>query len=960
MTDLQAQLAQLKVLYEQGFLSETNYHAALIGLGVKQPAPLVETDAGELLAAGESITATPEVTSGKVEGSGAIAQDHGVAAGAEGVAVGHDVHGDIIVVADPDRLWLDIRRRPPAEELRQATKSYLTHLVDRYRYLDFRGMGVADRVPLRLPLLEMYIPLKARVELPDGETWSRQLQLAGRQVSADEAEIIGLRLSTPIPIADLLKQNDGLILLGDPGAGKTTFLKYLTLQLALGRGEALGLDSRLPVLLPLSAYANALADRDVPLDYFIATYYRDRGVDLPIGPMLEEALDKGGALLMLDGLDEVKELAQRHLVIQRVEEFFTFQRQRGNKFVLTSRIVGYREVRATAEGLIEATLVDFVDEDIVQFVDQWTAALERAARGATPMAAQQAAQEREELLHAIHHNPGVRRLAANPLLLTILALMKRQGVMLPERRVELYQKYVETLLKHWNLARGLDRPPTRDLDMVETMRLLAPLALWMHDTSPGVGRVKREELRRRLEQLCASRGLPEPELAAWRFLEDVREYAGLLLERGPGEYGFIHLTFQEYLAAVAIALRGQRDVGPVSQVLAAHVGDDNWHEVTRLAIGYIGIIQQRDEVASDVVWRLIAQSPGKPGRAVILAGEAVHDTWPGGVTPQCRERVIQALTKTMVADAHVNPPLRAGAGDTLARLGDPRPEVMTLGRMEYCWVPAGVFWMGSPDHDKAARNEEKRIHRLDIPYGYWLGRYPVTVAQFREYVEASGHQPKNPDCLRRLDNHPVVQITWHDAAGFCNWLTETWLKAQALHKGWQVRLPTEAEWEKGARGGLEIPKTPIIVTIRNVPPSGSSEGPTLSQNPSAQRLYPWGDDPDTNCANYSDTEINGTSAVGCFPSGASPYGCLDISGNVWEWTLSLWGRDFDTPDFQYPYQPDDGRENLGAGNDVYRVLRNGSFIDARGYSRCASRHRTFPDVPGDFIGFRIVIAPQSA
>ena len=107
------------------------------------------------------------------------------------VAVEGDVQGDVIVVADPEQLWRLIRNKPPSTDLSQATGRYLKYLVDRYRYLDFKGMGVSDRVPLRLPLVEMYIPLKARIEMPQGETWARDLRLAGRTVSQAEAEAMG-------------------------------------------------------------------------------------------------------------------------------------------------------------------------------------------------------------------------------------------------------------------------------------------------------------------------------------------------------------------------------------------------------------------------------------------------------------------------------------------------------------------------------------------------------------------------------------------------------------------------------------------------------------------------------------------------------------------------------------------------------------------------------------------------
>jgi len=160
----------------------------------------------------------------------------------------------------------------PQPDLEEAARAYLQYLVDRYQYLELQGMGVSDRVALKLPLLEMYVPLKARLHTPEGETWARQLRVAGRLPAAEEGADMGERLSAPVPVLDLLQKHDGLVLMGDPGAGKTTFLKVLALALASGQGEALGLGGRLPILLPLAAYANALADGDVSLDDFIARY----------------------------------------------------------------------------------------------------------------------------------------------------------------------------------------------------------------------------------------------------------------------------------------------------------------------------------------------------------------------------------------------------------------------------------------------------------------------------------------------------------------------------------------------------------------------------------------------------------------------------------------------------------------------------------------------------------------
>ncbi len=933
-----------------------------------------------------SLRERQDVLVAQLAGSGVIVQgSDNVVVGTQGVSVadseiggsvvtgsvsagGHVAMRDLVVVTEQVAADFWPREQP---DLQRATTRYLQHLVNRYRYLDFKGMGVLDRVALRLPLVEMYVPLKARIEMPEGETWARELQVAGRTLSEEEAAGVGHRLSEPQPLLDLLQKQDGLIILGDPGAGKTTFLKVLALRLALGEGEAMGVGNRLPVLLPLSAYANALSQEDVPLHRFMARYYEGLGVDEPLAAMLKEALTQGRAILLLDGLDEVKDAAQRLLVVRRVMDFYAYQQQDGNKFVLTSRIVGYREVRATATAMVECTLVDFDESEISAFVEKWTGALERAARGETDVAVVEAVRERDELLASVRHNPGVRRLAANPLLLTILALMKRQGVVLPERRVELYDKYVETLLKHWNLARGLGRPLSRDLDVVETMRVLAPLALWMHKTSPGVGLVKREDMRRKLVQIYVDRQIDAPEQAAQRLLTDARDIAGLLVERGPGEFGFIHLTFQEYLAAVAVAQQGQGDVKAVADVLAPHVGVDNWHEVILLTIGYMGIRQQLDAQAGRVLLRLMEMEPGAPGEAVVLAGDAVVDTWPGGVTRACRDQVVARLLQTMQDDAQVNPVRRAQAARVLARLGDPRPEVTTVDGMRFCLVPAGSFWMG---------DDKDRHENVALDYDYWLGNFTVTMAQFRAFVEDGGYKQdafwveaaaagfwENGRFKGRYDdewreepvhlgqrfggaNQPIVGVTWYECVAFCRWLNMRWQTAGLLPKGWQVTLPSEAEWEKGARGGLVVPQTPVVLGM-----DGEMETAVYHaiNNPRPKRPFPWGGEQATaNWANWKETKIETTSGVGCFPRNVSPYGCAEMSGNVWEWTRSQYRP--------YPYDPRDGREGLKAGANVSRALRGGAYYSSKPPSLgCAIRGWNLPFNGVDDRGFRVCVSPFS-
>ncbi len=237
------------------------------------------------------------------------------------------------------------------------------------------------------------------------------------------------------------------------------------------------------------------------------------------------------------------------------------------------------------------------------------------------------------------------------------------------------------------------------------------------------------------------------------------------------------------------------------------------------------------------------------------------------------------------------------------------------------WVPPGPFSMGSePRRDPDAEDAELPQHELALA-GYWIGRYPVKFAQIRAYVAATGYQPREWRSLRAEDDHPAVDINWHDALAYCRWLSDK--------TGLPVRLPSEAEWEKAARG---------------------TDG----------RVYPWGDEPpDEIRCNYGDN-LEDTTPVGRYsPQGDSPYGCADMAGGVWEWTRSLWGEDPSKPDFKYPYHPEDGRENLEAADEICRVLRGGAFIVEQGHIRCAYRFGFNPRNRFGSIGFRFLVVSGS-
>jgi formylglycine-generating enzyme required for sulfatase activity len=278
---------------------------------------------------------------------------------------------------------------------------------------------------------------------------------------------------------------------------------------------------------------------------------------------------------------------------------------------------------------------------------------------------------------------------------------------------------------------------------------------------------------------------------------------------------------------------------------------------------------------------------------------------------------------------------------------DPRPEVTTLDSMQFCYVPSGPFWMGSADADSL--DEFKRLHlNKHLNYGYWISRFPITVAQFKAFVHDSAGNVESLRALDAPDNRPVVNVSWYEAQRFCEWLTRKWRKEGRLPHDWEIRLPSEAEWEKAARGGLEIP---MAAHLRSITAFALEQSPQVALQPNAlsRRHYPWGEQFEANLANSWETKIGSTSTVGCFPRGQSPYGCEEMSGNVWQWTRS-WYR-------KYPYDPHDGREDFEAHeNDVARGLRGGSWLDYSGILPCAIRYGSNPDSSDINVGFRVVRA----
>jgi formylglycine-generating enzyme required for sulfatase activity len=775
---------------------------------------------------------------------------------------------------------------------------------------------------------------------------------------AEERTLRPNREARQLSALAVLNTEPHLALLGDPGSGKSTFINFVALCMA---GELYHhpdanlcvLTAPVPedddasrrreeekpqpqpwdhgALLPMRVVLREFVARGLPHTSQPATVsgnslWRFIIAELPetlrpFEPSLRQQLLRTGGLLLLDGLDEVPEADQRRVQVKTAVEQFAaaFPKVR---VLVASRTYAYQRQDWKLRGFAEAVLAPFDTAQMHCFVDRWYAYVGQARR----LSADDVQSRATLLKQAIARTPRLYELATRPLLLTLMASLHAwRGGTLPEQREALYADAVDLLLDQWE-SQKIRRLPdgTYDLiqpSLVEWLRVdqqamrqaLNRLAFEAHRDQPALVGTADIAENKLVPALLALARTPDPNTRPARLIEYLRDRAGLLEPRGVGVYAFPHRTFQEYLAACYLT-----DVGFPDDLAALLRAEPNrWREVTLLAGA------QAVRGTATAAWALaealcFEAPPTQPLSAdaghwasMLAAQVLIENKSLGQVAERNRPKVERIRTWLVRTLQHNALPAidRAQAGDALADVGDPRfraaawylPDELLLGFVE---IPAGPFLMGSDDERDLWLLKASPQHKATLPT-YYMARYPVTVVQFRTFVEASGYAWESRNSPQGAAHHPVVYVSWHDALAYCNWLTarlREWsgtpepLATLLRTEDWRVILPSEAEWEKAARG---------------------TDG----------RAYPWGNEPDPNLANCTNTGINTTSAVGCFPHGASPYGMEELSGNVWEWTRSLV--------CDYPYflkrVARSKREDLQASAEESRVLRGGAFTSNVGF-----------------------------
>jgi hypothetical protein len=431
-------------------------------------------------------------------------------------------------------------------------------------------------------------------------------------------------------------QQPGIVILGSPGSGKSTTLRWLVFQMAraaclpsycrwlylLSRllsnlfrlpirwGDHLPPDLapyQIPIFFKVGEYAKAntpnaeLLSVQAYLSFFLKSEYEH----LPrLAECFLQELENGRCLVLVDGLDEVANDHMRRQVAERITAFcahYSSDKRRHNRFIITSRIVGYEANKFSA--YTHYTLKDLDDKQIEDFLSHWCPVVERyrkqSAQSPRKLSLEQQAQANKEgrihyqrLRNALQQNPGIKNLAINPLMLTLLALLQQSTGTLPYRRVELYHMVTRTLLDNWNLPTERRVFPPDEIALAEEM--LSHLAYEMHINDLLLTELKVKEIACQTMTAFYKRSPTKNEIDL--FVDTIRQSSGLFVEGGQGLFCFMHRTFQEYYVAQYLITKPADELRAFVQ---QHCHHSIWREPFLLLIAEKST--QKSQEASDLI-----------------------------------------------------------------------------------------------------------------------------------------------------------------------------------------------------------------------------------------------------------------------------------------------------------------------------------------------------------------------
>jgi formylglycine-generating enzyme required for sulfatase activity len=856
----------------------------------------------------------------------------------------------------------------------EIARRYRERLIDETQSLSLAGVGYKKR--LKLPIDQAYFPLRA-VSTP-GTPDRPEKTLPHDPGDRRQPVLLEKLFLTAQP-------SRAVVVLGEPGAGKTTAMRLFAWRVATAQGWP---DSKLPD----GIRAVFLKLRDLNLD-LLQGLENEAGVKAAEGALrqlwtktilpdgdtqssrtVEELLGSGPILWIFDGLDEIFLPAQRALVTAAIEEQVRLAPgtpRRDDRFLVTSRVQGYYDPGVEFnDDFFEMEIQKLKFDESCRFIRLWFPEAERVEFPQNPEAVEKARQRGERLIHRLtklreddqqraaerpeQPRLGLLELIEIPLLLNVICAVYDEKENLPTNRVKLYEIALSLMFER--------KPHERRHYREETaIRALSEVAWWLNGQGHGVlgayGTIKDLVT----QALANWKGQEELDRNADHFLQYIRQEVGLLAWGGASrqEMSFLHRTFQEYLASVhainnslAVELAGMADQKQWKEVVALSLRGPRvfkqqfFEAVLRLELpeknpnlmGYY--LQETDErpVAEFNACLEECRRQGAAGdaRAVAVmrlaqnAGFATPDQLPA-LRLWSEETQSPAAKLALTLMGRGQDAVAVGSQVEVQPVQGPTPADEASRAAGTKWIHEGTklsfVWIPPGSFQMGSKEgegeaRERPAHQVKLTRGFWLGEFPVTNAQYGLFLKARPKGVREPDYWNdRRWNQPQQPVV------AVNWLEAmrycAWASEQLQA---HCTLPTEAQWEYACRAGK---------------PGRWCFGDKESE----LQKYAW----------FEDNSNGSTQPVGTRDPNA--WGLYDMHGNVWEWCYDLYDGEVYRGRAQRVTDPVYGDAAQDGSADARRVLRGGSWLFSAAVCRSAIRFWSRADDRSWDFGFRLALVP---
>lgn len=745
----------------------------------------------------------------------------------------------------------------------------------------------------------------------------------------------------------VLSTHSRIVILGSQGSGKTTILMNIANLISRGilgdlsnANERLGIivELPIPILIPINAFGEYLTNLPKNVDpsektllYFIERYMMLRQANLFLESDFFSKLIMSGKHIafLMDGLDEIADDNLRIQISRAIQDLANVPYH--FSFIVTSRTAAYQGECVLPSDFWVFNIKPLTSKNVFSMIEKICNVIYKndSMKKQNIQNLVNSIEQLEENRKKLNLSYG--RLIDTALMVRIIITLYLKSGQVANRRTDLYRAYIDTVLQHlyypdFSIAQRVSRY-AGSIDIQR--RLLTHLAFEMHKNETTV--LSENEVNRIItSQLEGSYTYDLVINIRSQFIASIKLRGGIF-ESHRNKSKFTHLAFQEFLTGQYLVenLHKPLDIAKFFKE-RSRITKTWWKEP---ALHTIGLLYSKDEMNGKMLIELFTDIGEEERKiknvylsALRIAGEScIEYKFDKEFVIGIAHKIESILFNRLPIDS-ISIHQLVQLGRILGVIGDTRMEVS-------CSIPhtikiqKGSFFMGHPLDFKVIDmpSLQSGVYVVELDE-YWIGKYPVTVYQFGQFIQAGGYEKdgqrfwtragwewkkendvNNPaywkDPTYHVNNYPIIGVSWFEAIAYSNWLSETTER--------NFRLPTEAEWEKAAGG---------------------------------RGIWPWGSDFSFEKTNTSESHIGQPTCVGLFKEGGSKWGIMDCAGNVWEWCNSQY-RTYD------PYDPSDNREETERISP--RIIRGGSWLNNKDRARVANRDHYFPGDRHFDVGFRI-------